>query len=232
MSRGWAWIISIVSGWKISQSFPSYCCSLSRRACVFAVLAAWSECGMERGYRTCVCVCVCGMCEQWREPQKGKRWEMECVWALACWECQLSMSLSPPLHPSFYLSLTNPSLLSVHGNYTIKTLQPKRIIATWVLRRDWEGEWVKLCVRERVFSRLWICVRMRARVGALYCIPEVLHRIVRVISVKDQRICFRCWEDKDNPLKTHAHTRSFNNVHYRQFPEAQGQRRKLKTELQ
>lgn len=101
-----------------------------------------------------VCVCVC-VCKRWRESQKGKRWEMECVWALACWECQLSMSLSPPLHPSFYLSLTNPSLLSVHGNYTIKTLQPKRIIATWVLRRDWEGEWVKLCVRERVFSRLW-----------------------------------------------------------------------------
>ncbi len=55
--------------------------SLSRRACVFAVLAAWRECGMERGYRTCVCgVCVCEM----KRVTKGKRGEMECVWALAC----------------------------------------------------------------------------------------------------------------------------------------------------
>lgn len=138
---------------KISLSFPSYCCflSLSRSPVGLVYLLFWLPgermCNGERLPHLCVGVCV-----WWREWQKGKRGEMECVWALACWECQLSMSLSPPLHPSFYLSLSNPSLLSVHGNYTIKTLQPKRIIATWVLRRDWEAEWVKnVCV----FSHLW-----------------------------------------------------------------------------
>lgn len=140
----------------------------------------------ERGYRTCVCV------RAMKRVTKRKKGEMECIWALACWECRLSMSLSLPLYPSFCLSLTNPSLLSVHGNYTIKTLQPKRIIATWVLQRDWEREWVKMCVCASTFSHVCgIRVWMKVLVAALYCIPEVLHCVVRVIRVKDQRICLQ-----------------------------------------
>lgn len=153
--------------------------SLSRRACVFAVLAAWRECGMGRGYRTCVCVMK-------RVTKMKPGGDGVCL--------GISMlrvsALSPS--PSLSLSLTHQSLSPqcpwqlYHQNTPAK--EDNCNLSTAERLRGRVSEIVCACAFSHVCG---ICARWRARDGALDCIPEVLHRIVIVVPVRDQRICLR-----------------------------------------
>lgn len=156
--------------------------SLSRRACVFAVLAAWRECGMGRGYRTCVCVMK-------RVTKMKPGGDGVCLGISMLRVSALDVPLSPS--PSLILSLTHQSLSPqcpwqlYHQNTPAK--EDNCNLSTAERLRGRVSEIV--CARARFLTSV---VSVRARVGAFDCVPEVLHRIVRVISVKDQRICLRC----------------------------------------
>lgn len=112
MSRGWAWIISIVSGWKISLSFPSYCCFLALPSglciCCFGCLE-WMWNG-ERLPHLCVCVCTC-VWRVWAMKRVTKRKTLGdgvCLGISMLRVSALDVPLSPS--PSLILSLTHQSL--------------------------------------------------------------------------------------------------------------------------
>lgn len=151
-TRGWARIISIVSGWKISL-FPSYCCFLSLPLgwgiCCFGCLER--ERGTEREVTAPVCVCESD--EESDKKEKGGDGVYLGISMLRV--SALNVPLSPSL--SLILSLTHQSLSPqcpwqlYHQNTPAKEDNCNLSTAERLRARVSEN----VCVREHVFSCLW-----------------------------------------------------------------------------